>query len=77
LRRSCGEGLVIGQKLERAVQPVGSFEIADHAQLAVERRDAARLSDRQRSPLQVIVTQYQGSDFTRHFGEQRLALLGC
>ena len=76
LRRTGSDRLVIGQEFQRTVQPAAAFEVADHAQLAIERERAAGFCDRQRLPLQIIVTQHHCGDIAGHRGKQWLAFLG-
>ena len=44
--RALGDRLVVGQELDRAVEPAGALERAHEAGLPVEQRRALRLGDR-------------------------------
>ena len=76
MRGAGGEGLVVRQEFERAIEPARAFEIADQPRLSVERRGAARLGHRQGLALQVIIAQHHGRDVLGHAVQQRLAFCG-
>ena len=73
--RARGQRLVVGQELDRAVEPLRALELAHQPHVPVEARSALVLLEREGEALQVIVAQHQRRHLVGHGVQQLVALL--
>ena len=69
-----GDGLVVGQVLDFAVEFAGALESAHQSRLRTQHADALRQSNAERLGLLVVVAQHQIADLVGHLRQQVVAL---